>query len=71
MWIKFADRLVNFDHVQTVKVEHEDYGSNVALRYDDDTAFIEQLSTPRAAQDRFDALAAMLTGEAITLGVKR
>lgn len=72
MWIKFADRLVNFNMAYSVDVVVNDMGADVVVYFPDDGCpLLETFSTPRAAQDRFDALAGMLTGQAISLGVKR
>ncbi len=72
MWIKFSDRLVNFELATTMTKLDGEAGSSILVGFQDGGQSVrEDFSTPRAAQDRFDALAGMLTGEAITIGVKK
>ena len=65
MWIKFSEALVNFELVNEMRILTQDEGCFVRLMLDCGGIMTEPYSTPRAAQDRFDALAGMLTGERI------
>ncbi len=65
MWIKFNGSLVNFDHVRWVVLIDQEEGSLVRLDYHSDCFMAERFSTPRAAQDRFNELAGMLTNRPI------